>query len=192
MENAADPVTVVVTREVGAGSESAFEEAVKAWIPNSLVFPGHLGVYILRPPAGGREYGAVLKFRARNDWDAFQRSPSYLEFLERIRPLLAEDPQVKTACGLETWFTPLGTQVTRVPPRWKMALITWPGVCFAVYVVTKLFAPFTDGWPWFFTFAVVNAGVVVGLTWAVMPFLNRIFRTWLLPREAEIRITNEQ
>ena len=85
MENANEPVTVIITRFVRVGSESAFENVVKAFIPKALAFPGHLGVHMLRPPPGERDYGAVLKFRSQSDWDAFIQSPVYLEFLAENR-----------------------------------------------------------------------------------------------------------
>ncbi|MDB5389959.1 MAG: hypothetical protein JWM11_5605 [Planctomycetaceae bacterium] len=179
-----DSVTIVITRTVREGCEQAFEFAVKQWIPRLLAFPGHLGAHMLRPLIDNREYGAVLKFRSQLEWQAFQQSAEYLQFLAEIRPYLDAEPQVETICGLESWFTPPGARVMRVPPQWKMALVTWIGVCFTVYVVTLLFTPVTGQWPWFLNFITVNAGIVAGLTWCVMPILNRLFSVWLLPRRA--------
>jgi antibiotic biosynthesis monooxygenase (ABM) superfamily enzyme len=188
--NQQEPVTVVINRNVRQGSEQAFEEAVKAWIPKLLAYPGHLGVNMLRPMPGSREYRAVLKFRSREEWQAFQHSPEYQQFVETIRPLLETDPQVETASGLESWFTPLGARVLRVPPRWKMAIVTWIGVCLTVYLVTLLFSPVTGQWPWFLGFITINAGVVAGLTWIVMPVLNRLCTRWLQP-ESEHKRSNQ-
>jgi len=181
MENTNEPVTVIVTRHVREGSEAAFEAAVKAFIPKALAFPGHMGVHMLRPSPGERDYGAVLKFRARQDWAAFHDSPEYAAFLAEIEPYLTEPQGVETLCGLESWFTPLGARTTRVPPRWKMALVTWMGVCLTVYVVKVVLSPLTPNWPGWLFFLLSNGLVVVGLTWSVMPILNRIFRPWLLP-----------
>src|SRR6266566_8929171 len=112
MGSVTDPVTVIITRAVRPGNEQEFEEAVKAWIPNALAFTGYLGVHMLRPPPGSREYGAVLKFRTQLDWDAFRRAPQYLQFLARIRPHLEDEPRVETVYGLESWLTPLGAHAT--------------------------------------------------------------------------------
>ena len=197
MGSVTDPVTVIITRAVRPGNEQEFEEAVKAWIPNALTFTGYLGVHMLRPPPGSREYGAVLKFRTQMDWDAFRRAPQYLQFLARIRPHLEDEPRVETVYGLESWLTPLGAHATRVPPRWKMALVTWPAVCLTVYLVTLALTPITAGWPWILTFATLNAGVVAGLTWVAMPVFSRLFKAWLFPadqgRSADrvFRSTNE-
>lgn len=182
--NEAEPVTLVITRTIRAGHEREFEEAVKAWIPTALARPGHLGVHMLRPMPGQREYGAVLKFRSRAEWEAFRDWPEYQRFLAAIRPFLETDQRVEALSGLESWFTPLGVRVTRVPPRWKMALVTWVGVSCVVYVVTSFVVPLLEAWPWFLGFLTANAVVVAALTWLVMPALNRVFGRWLLPDAA--------
>jgi antibiotic biosynthesis monooxygenase (ABM) superfamily enzyme len=188
MQNANEPLTVIITRFVREGNEAAFEDAVKAFIPIALAFPGHLGVHMLRPPPGGREYGAVLKFRSHQDWDDFRHSHEYVSFLAEIDPYLEGPQAVATLCGLESWFTPIGTRVTRVPPRWKMAFVTWIGVCSSVYVVNLVFAQLTPEWPWLIVFLLSNALIVAALTWAVMPGLNRLFRQWLFPASQDIRL----
>lgn len=179
--NQQEPVTILITRLVRSGQEQAFESAVKAWIQRALAFPGYLGVHMLRPMPGNREYGAVLKFSSRDDWHTFRDSSEYRQFVESLRPMLDAEPQVEAISGLESWFTPLGHQMTRVPPRWKMAIVTWVGVCLMVCTVSWLFSPVTGQWHWLVGYLVINAGVVAGLTWIVMPILNRLCRSWLVP-----------
>lgn len=176
-----EPVTILITRTVRVGGEVAFEEAVRAWIPTALAFPGHMGVHMLRPPPGGREYGAVLKFRSWEEWETFLASEPYQRFLAEIREHLEAEPRVETVSGLETWFTPPGTPVALAPPRWKMAVVTWIGVNLTAAALSYVIPPFTTGWPWALAFITFNAGVVVGLTWLVMPLLSRLFRPWLHP-----------
>ncbi|MBL8823200.1 MAG: hypothetical protein JNJ77_11475 [Planctomycetia bacterium] len=147
----------------------------------ALKFPGYLGVHMLRPMPGSREYGAVIKFNSRDDWHAFRDSAEYRGFVESLRPMLETEPKIETICGLESWFTPLGQQFTRVPPRWKMAVVTWVGVSLTVYIVSWLLSPMTNHWPTLLAYMFANAVVVAGLTWIVMPLLNRVFRPWLLP-----------
>jgi uncharacterized protein len=173
------PITIIITRAVREGSEEAFEATLRAFIPKSVTFPGHLGVFILRPPPGGREFGAVLQFRTQEAWEGFQRWPQYQMFLAEIEPYLQMAPETKTLCGLETWFTPLGAGVLRAPPRWKMAFVTWIGVCISVYVVNSVFSLFDQNCPMFLNLLVSNAVIVAALTWAVMPLLSWLFRRWL-------------
>ena len=136
---------------------------------------------MLRPPPGGHEYGAVVKFRSRKDWEAFLHSPEYAAFLREIEPYLEGPQQVETLCGLESWFTPLGSRMTQVPPRWKMALVTYIGVCLMVYAVSLRFVVARRRMAGVAAFLSGQRPVVVGLAWAVMPVLNRVFQPWLHP-----------
>lgn len=176
-----EPVTVIITRTLLAGREAAFEEAVRVWIHKALTYPGYLGVHMLRPAPGGQEYGAVLKFATQANWDSFRASPEYLVFLAEIQEHLTAAPKVETVTGLESWFTAPGARVVRVPPRWKMAVVTWLGVNLTAIVLTFVIKPLLAGLPQALGFVTFNACVVTGLTWAVMPALSRLFRGWLLP-----------
>lgn len=192
MDAANLPLTVVVTRLVRAGREQAFEAAVREWIPTAVAFPGHLGVFMLRPTAGGREYGAVLRFRSHAAWEAFRDSAEYRSFQHSLREHLEADPRVETASGLEAWFAPPGASFVRVPPRWKQAVLTWVGVDLIALLLTYTLSPLTAGWPWVISFLTFNAAVVAGLAWVVMPVLTRLGRGWLtspstLPSEGRNR-----
>jgi hypothetical protein len=177
------PVTVLILRTVRAGREAAFEGAVRGWIQTALTFPGYLGVHMLRPPPGGHEYGAVVKFATRGAWIEFSACSAYRAFLTDIRDYLEEDARIETVTGLESWFTPAGFPVTLAPPPWKMALVTWFGVNLTAVVLTFVLSPLTADWPWVLAFVVFNAGVVAGLTWVVMPALSRLLRPWLTPSQ---------
>jgi len=185
MRTLAKPVAVVITRSVRTGCDEAFEVAVSAWMRKTSEFPGHLGAFMLRPPPGGREYGAVLKFRSWQDWTAFLNWHEYRLFLEEIRPLLEGEPRIESSSGLEFWFTPSGPGVVKTPPNWKMAIVTWVGVNVITYILTIFFTPFTVGWPWLLGLVSFNAWVVIGLTWIAMPILGRLLQWWLFPTGRE-------
>jgi antibiotic biosynthesis monooxygenase (ABM) superfamily enzyme len=176
----AEPVTIVISRVVRSGHEAAFEQKVREWIPRSIQFPGHLGALLLHPPADGQEYGAVLRFQSLEAWNAFRCLPEYRDFLREIRPHLVEDPHVNAVTGLEAWFRSNGP----VPPQWKMAIVTWVGVCLTVGVVGIVMGPFMSGWTWFAQLLIMNAVVVALLTWVVMPVITRISLSWLSSRTA--------
>ncbi len=123
----------------------------------------------------------MLKFASQSAWDSFRASPEYLVFLAEIQEHLASAPKVETVTGLESWFTAPGARVLRVPPRWKMAVVTWLGVNLTALVLTFVLKPAIAGLPWLLGFVTFNAAVVTGLTWVVMPALSRVFRGWLSP-----------
>jgi uncharacterized protein len=62
-----------------------------------------------------------------------------------------------------------------------MALVTWIGVDVAVIGPTLLLGHFVSTWPMIPQALLVNALVVVLLTWMIMPLLPRLFRPWLYP-----------
>jgi antibiotic biosynthesis monooxygenase (ABM) superfamily enzyme len=158
-------------------ARAAFEQAVRDWIPRVVQFPGHLGVFMLRPGGGSDEFGVLVRFHSRKAWNDFQSWPPYRQFLADIRPMLAAEPKSEPLHGLEAWFTP---NEHPAPPRWKMVLLTWVGVNVMVFVAKWLVGAIGPGWPQAVGFLVTNTIVVIALTWPVMPVLARIARPWLI------------
>lgn len=170
------PVTIAIIRRIRQDAVDTFERAIQDWIPKAVTFPGYQGALILRPPTGGDEYGAVLRFQSAAAWQSFQQWPEYVEWLESLRPLLLESPRIQELHGLEAWFSNSGSSS---PPRWKMAVITWIGVNIAAYSLTFVVKPLTANWPFLLDFVTFNGAVVIGLTWIVMPLLTRLAWGWL-------------
>jgi len=68
-------------------------------------------------PAGGREYGAVLRFQSSEAWEKFRDSTEHRAFQESLRDYLESEPRMETASGLEARFAPPSAAFVRVPPR---------------------------------------------------------------------------
>ena len=176
-----DDVNILILRAIRPEHRDAFEAAVRAWIPTALDFPGHRGVFMLTPPSGSHEYGALLRFRDEPSWHAFSAWEPYRAFLETIRPMLSAEPMTETLHGMEAWFRP---RTSPPPPRWKMALLTYAGVVAMVWLASRgvgLVWPDSPAWA---ATLLINAIVVAGLTWAVMPGLSRLMGRWLRARGA--------
>ncbi|MDR3618252.1 MAG: antibiotic biosynthesis monooxygenase [Paludisphaera borealis] len=170
-------VSIIIRRVVRAGRQAEFEAAVRAFSPVSLTFPGHLGVHVVPPPAGGREYVVILSFASERAWREFLQWDRYRSWAQAVRPLLDDDPAIEEVTGLETWFRMPGEHV--VVPRWKMAVVTWVGVCLSVGLLNAVLRPWIADWPWWANLLGFNAVVVASLTWVVMPLLSRSARVWL-------------
>jgi antibiotic biosynthesis monooxygenase (ABM) superfamily enzyme len=83
--------------------------------------------------------------------------------------------QVRT--GLETWFAlPSRSIAPAVPPRWKMALVTWLAL-FPQVVLLSLLIP--SALPMLIRVALLTAVPVAMLTWLVMPRLSGLLHAWL-------------
>jgi len=172
-------MNILILRRVRPERRDEFEAAVRDWIPRAVRFPGHMGVFMLKPAPGGHEYGALLRFADQQAWQEFSEWEDYRAFLSTIRILLTDEPTTEVLHGMEAWFRPPTEKFTRQPPRWKMALLTYLGVCIMVWIASygiRGVAPELPRWPAYF---LVNAIVVTGLTWGLMPLLVRLCRKWI-------------
>ena len=69
----------------------------------------------------------------------------------------------------------------QAPPRYKMALLTWPGAWGLITLILWQLGPVTATWPLPLRTLVVSVLMVLGLSWVVIPALTRIFAAWLAP-----------
>ena len=69
----------------------------------------------------------------------------------------------------------------QAPPRYKMALLTWPGAWGLITLILWQLGPATAAWPLPVRTLVVSVLMVLGLTWVVIPNLTRLFARWLAP-----------
>jgi uncharacterized protein len=137
------------------------------------------GVHCLHPPpgSGSAEYGIRRSFASAADRDALYQTPLYQEWLDRIEPMVEGEPFYRQLDGLEAWFRdPLG----RMPPRWKMGLLTWIAVWPVSMLVPAILVPLLGpDSPKVLTAALISAGIVVILTWVAMPLLVKVAHSWL-------------
>jgi antibiotic biosynthesis monooxygenase (ABM) superfamily enzyme len=173
------PIHVAITRCVRKSHVAEFERALADFASRSLTEPGARGVHCLHPPPGSdsTEYGILRSFASTADRDAFYRTPVYQEWLARIEPMVEGEPTYRRLDGLEAWFRdPHGS----MPPRWKMALLTWIAVWPVSMLVPAIFRPLLGpDFPDPLAAGLVAAGIVLILTWVAMPVLVRLAHSWL-------------
>ncbi len=179
----AEPVAVLTLRTVKPGCEERFEAALHDFISSSLHTGGQLGVHVTRPDpvSGSREYGILRRFSSPGSRDRFYGSPLFREWELKVAELTEMEPQRQELSGLETWFTLPGRKAMIPPPRWKMALVTVAGVWPTSILVPWLLGPLTGKLSLPLQALFVAVGIVILLTWVVMPLLVRILNPWLQP-----------
>jgi len=186
-----EPVTVVITRRVKAGCESAYEAWLAQLQQEARTLPGYLGVTTQRPaPAGPREYVSVIRFERLEDLRAFEASALRREALTRVAALVEADAVWQTMTGLEFWFTPPpGTQVP-VPSRPRMALLMI-GVVFALVLsigtIVNIAAdrlPFALPGP-VRLLTTITVEVLL-MTYWLMPRLTRALAPWIYPARTTV------
>ena len=180
MENPAQetgPLTVVVTWRVRKGREREFEAWRHEIGAAALKFPGHMGVNVIRPSGAEREYAVIFRFDTYEHLRDWQESDIRREQLKKAEPFRETPPSYRLESGLEYWFSPPG--VLASPPRWKMALVTAVGVWPTSMFVSWVLNPLIGKLPLPLKALLAAIGIVILLTWVIMPALVRILKLWL-------------
>ena len=170
------PVHYAILRAVVPGREAEFESALRDF--HAMGRPGS-EAFFLSPGEDSREYGILRNFSSEKAAKSFYDSPEFKDWEKTIAPLVEDEARREKIHGLSAFFPDSGT------PDWKMALVTYLGVCPSVYVSAAIVsggASLKMSASGVVEFLITNALVVSLLTWVVMPFLTRIFRTFLNPK----------
>jgi antibiotic biosynthesis monooxygenase (ABM) superfamily enzyme len=171
------PLTVVVTWRVRQGCEPEFEAWRHEISAAALKFPGHMGIDVILPGATPGEYVVVFRFDTYQHLRAWQESDIRRELLKKAEPFRESEPSYQLESGLEYWFAPPG--IPESPPRWKMAIVTVLGVWPVSLLIPWLLMPLTGNQPPALQALFIALGIVILLTWGVMPVLVRILKPWL-------------
>jgi hypothetical protein len=177
-------VTVLITRRVKPGHEAAFEAAMATMTAAASAFPGYLGGQLVRPDDEGSGdevnlYHLVFAFDSPEHQQGWQVSPTRSLGLAAIAPHIEGQTQ-RQVSGLGHWFAaPVGSK--QAPPRWKVAVVTWLGICPTVYGLFLTVAPFMADWPLLPRVMLITVLVVLIMTWVVAPKLTQWLKPFLYP-----------
>src|SRR5450830_850534 len=185
LDKPAGAVTVLITRRVKAGHEAAFERSSGDMTAAASAFPGYLGGQLIRPEAeDGSDapalYHVVFAFDTHEHLQGWQQSPTRSLGLAAIAPHI-ESQTVRQVSGLGYWFAaPVGPK-QNPPPRWKVAVVTWLGICPTVYALFLLLGELLAPWPLLPRVMLLTSLVVLVMTWGVAPQLTQLLKPWLYP-----------
>lgn len=184
MNNLADhAVTMLISRRVAPGHEAEFERVMDQMMAVACTFTGYLGAQLIRPgDEPGVEdslYHVILAFDNQDNLQAWKNSPARSLGLAASAPHIEGQPIVRRVSGLAYWFqSPAGPKQVS-PPRWKVAVVTWLGICPTVYAVFLLLGDLLSPWPLLPRVIFLTVLIVVLMTWIVAPQLTRLFKSWL-------------
>lgn len=170
------PVHMAITHNVKQGNEQSFVDKLQTFASQSMAEPGMTGIHILRPPSdsSSRQFGILRSFNTQHDADRFYESEMFADWQLQIATLIDGPPRRRKLSGLEAFF-----RLEQMPPRWKMAIVTFIGVLPTVLLWSTLLPPLLASLHWLAVAAIVNAAVVATLTWLAMPFLTQLLHNWL-------------
>lgn len=176
-------VMLLVSRRVKRGSESELRAACDRLIAAAARFDGYLGAQVVSPGdvehTGDPLVHVVMAFNSRQNLDKWQTSAERERGLAATQPYVDGPTQVQHIGGLADWFKSQPITPASVPPRWKVAVVTWLGIFPTVYLLFVLLDPLLRGWPLPVRVIVLTILVVALMTWLVAPWLSRRFQGWL-------------
>lgn len=180
---------MLVTRRIRPGHEAAFEERMHDMLAAATAFPGHLGGQLIAPDAADDDvaddpglYHVVFAFDTAEHLAAWQGSEVRARSLQAIEPHTLGHARVRQVGGLALWFQEPAGPPRSPPPRWKVAVVTWLGICPTVYLLFLTVAPWLDAWALLPRVMLITVLVVLVMTWGVAPQLTRWFAPWLHPQ----------
>lgn len=172
-------VTGLISRHVKAGCEADFERVTQELMAACAAFPGYLGSQIVHPgedpEVEDTMYHIVLAFDRQSSLDAWLKSPQRSSGLAAAAPFIHGELKFKPVSGLGLWFRTAQPS----PPRWKIAVVTWLGICPTVYLLFLLTSDLMRSWSLLPRTVVLTLAVVLLMTWVVAPQLTKLFRPWL-------------
>lgn len=168
------PVKLVIERRAAAGGQAKFEAWIRSLLRSADESGSLEGASVLASGTG--EYFILLRFRSAELLEAWRLTSAVAQLFADgdAFSISHEGPLVRS--GLETWFTLPGQPISRPPPKWKMALVTWLALLPQAYLL-GLVVP--RHWPRLLGVALGTALPVMALTWIVMPNLVRRLHRWL-------------
>jgi uncharacterized protein len=179
-KHAPKEVTAVISRNIKAGHEKDYDDWLQRYMISERKVPGYLGTTIIAPGGSNSSVRYIVnRFADRALLDAWENSDEALKLEEEANNCSTQ--YYERATGLETWFTTPDLKTIVAPPRWKMAIVSFIGAFSISSLAQYIFSPYLGQWhlP---ASVVMNIILVVGLTYFAMPFLSRMLRRWLYPR----------
>ncbi len=172
-------ITVVVTRRVRPGRQADFEAWTTGIVEASSKFAGHQGATLLTPAlTGGPDNQLVFRFDTPEHLAAWDSSDVKREWLDRIKDATVQVREQR-ATGLEFWFRLPGVPASTPPPPLKMAVVTFLAIYPLSLGMNVFLAPWLGPLPVPLRVLVIAVTLVTLMTYAVMPFLVRLFQPWL-------------
>ncbi len=172
------PVTIAIERTVAEGREGAYEEWIRGITAEALLFPGHMGVNVIRPVAGQRDYVTIFRFDSYEHAQAWEDSEVRRRWLDSLQGIVDGPTQVRKATGLEFWFS-LPELPAAHPSPHKMAAVLVVVVFTLVLLIQLFIMPFLERWPLLLRMFVAVLCQVLLMTYLIMPRVTLLLKHWL-------------
>lgn len=179
-----ESVSVIVDRKVLPGNKEIFETLLDGIIQESARFPGYIDTRVTKPKsAHDHRYQVLFRFDSQEHLNKWTNSSERLAWVEKIDEVLEQPAHLQVITGLETWFCLPGKKTMTPPPRYKMAIVTWLAITPLLIAFNWIFGSLLAELPFALRFVFSTPWIVLIMTYVWMPFVTKIFRFWLYPKE---------
>ena len=180
-KSSSEPVTAILVRNVRPDRLNDFEEWVKGINQVVKGFEGYLGTDLIRPRDHSHpEYVIVLRFDDYERLRAWMGSKEREEWVKRSEDMTIGEIHVQEAHGFQPWFTlPDHSAALTSPARYKMALLTILALYPPLLALSTLLSYLLRGWPRALLILLTVVLLVPAMTYYIMPWMTRLFRSWL-------------
>lgn len=180
------PITMIVSRRVKPGYESAFEQVIVNMTATTRRLERFPEVNIFRSlNSDNAEYCIIFKFDCISKLRRWERSAVRRQWLIELNKFTLSCSEIPIVRGIETWFT-LPIQRAIAPPRYKMALITWLAIFPLIVLINAMFAPLLNQLPSITRSLLPTIILVLLMTYLLMPIMTKIFVRWLYPQKTKL------
>ena len=174
------PVTVRVTQKVKADHLPAIEDKLGATLALAAEADGFLGANVIKlRGSDGDRLDVLIRFASLAQLDSWRKGDQARRAFAEKGVQLVEPVSLVLEEGSVSWSDLPDAKTVTMPPKWKMAIITWlaifPTLTIFLWVTRPLFGPMPLVVRIFF-----NTIMIAPLmTWVIMPQMTRLFRAWL-------------
>src|SRR5208282_5147288 len=132
-------VTHVVRRTILPGHEKDYDDWLRRFLAVLRDTPGYLSTTVIVPNENTNVRYIVHRFTDAASMEAWDDDETRHKLLEEVNRY--SSPYYEHATGLETWFAIPGIHAIVPPPRWKMALVTFPAAYILSFAANLIFKP---------------------------------------------------
>jgi len=183
-ESLSEPITALIVRTVRQDRLQDFEDWIGGMNQIARKFKGFLGVNIIRPVNSAHlEYVIIVRFDDYENLRSFMTSTEREDYLRKSEPMTVGELSVQEMSGMESFFTLPETQkVSIAPPKYKMAILTILVLYPTLLGLSTLIAFIFHGFPRPLLILITLIVLVPIMTYFIMPWVTRLFRFWLYPK----------
>jgi antibiotic biosynthesis monooxygenase (ABM) superfamily enzyme len=175
-------VSIIIRHKVCPEYRERYELWLKQIIPAAAKFPGHQGVYIMRPMADGQKFEISVRFSCEELAYGWLHSVERKMLLDQVSELFHEDESLEMHSGIDFWFTQPSVKA-KVATRWKQWLITtaviWPLTMLIPALLKLVYGYFSINIHWVVQQGIAVAIVVALVVYVVMPRIVKLVASWL-------------